>query len=46
MQSMFTYTKAAVARAMKVPELIFRAPREEEITWYQAREISGIWVVS
>src|SRR6202795_2167924 len=41
MQSMFSYTKAAMDRAMKVQEVILRAVAKK-ITWYQAAEILGI----
>src|SRR6202165_5731301 len=41
MQSMFSYTKAAMERAMKVQEVILRAVAKK-ITWYQAAEILGI----
>src|ERR1700687_2613912 len=41
MQSMFSYTKAAMERAMKVQEVILRAVAKK-ITWYQAAEIIGI----
>ena len=39
MQSMFSYRKAAVERAMKVQEVILRA-MAKKITWWQA----GGWV--
>ena len=38
---MVTYTQAAVARAMKVQEVILRA-MAKKITWWQAAEIIGI----
>jgi hypothetical protein len=38
---MFSYTKAAMERAMKVQEVILRAVAKK-ITWYQAAEILGI----
>jgi len=38
---MFSYTKAAMERAMKVQEVILRA-MARKITWYQAAEIIGI----
>jgi transposase len=41
MQSMFSYTKAAMERAMKVQEVILRA-LAKKITWWQAAEIIGI----
>ena len=41
MRSMFSYTKAAMERAMKVQEVILRA-MARKITWYQAAEIIGI----
>src|SRR6202166_4096722 len=41
MQSMFSYTKAAMERAMKVQEVILRAVAKK-ITWYQAADILGI----
>jgi transposase len=41
MQSMVSYTKAAMERAMKVQEVILRA-MAKKITWYQAAEIIGI----
>jgi transposase len=41
MQSMFSYSKAAVERAMKVQEVILRA-MAKKITWWQAAEIIGI----
>jgi transposase len=41
MESMFSYTKAAMERAMKVQEVILRA-MAKKITWYQAAEIIGI----
>jgi transposase len=41
MWSMFSYTKAAMERAMKVQEVILRA-MAKKITWYQAAEIIGI----
>jgi len=41
MQSMFSYPKAAMERAMKVQEVILRA-MAKKITWYQAAEIIGI----
>jgi transposase len=41
MQSMVSYTKAAVERAMKVQEVILRA-MAKKITWLQAAEIIGI----
>src|SRR6202795_80409 len=41
MQSMFSYTKAAMERAMKVQEVILRAVAKK-ITCYQAAEVLGI----
>src|SRR5258708_32854671 len=41
MQSMISYTKAAMERAMKVQEVILRA-MAKKITWWQAAEILGI----
>src|SRR5229473_3591349 len=41
MQSMFSYPKAAMERAMKVQEVILRA-MAKKITWWQAAEIIGI----
>jgi hypothetical protein len=41
MRSMFSYTKAAMERAMKVQEVILRA-MAKKITWWQAAEIMGI----
>ena len=41
MQSMVSYTKAAMERAMKVQEVILRA-MAKKITWWQAAEIIGI----
>jgi len=41
MAGMFSYTKAAMERAMKVQEVILRA-MARKITWYQAAEIIGI----
>src|SRR5579864_2956558 len=41
MRSMFSYTKAAMERAMKVQEVILRA-LAKKITWWQAAEIMGI----
>ena len=41
MAGMFSYTKAARGRAMKVQEVILRA-MAKKITWYQAAEIIGI----
>jgi len=41
MQGMFSYTKAAVERAMKVQEVILRA-LAKKITWWQAAEILGL----
>ena len=41
MESMFSYTRAAVERAMKVQEVILRA-MAKKITWWQAAEIIGI----
>src|ERR1035437_3410180 len=41
MRSMFSYTKAAMERAMKVQEVILRA-MAKQITWWQAAEIIGI----
>src|SRR5439155_8922471 len=41
MQSMFSYSKAAVERAMKVQEVILRA-MAKKITWWQAAEIIGV----
>jgi len=38
---MFSYTKAAMGRAMKVQEVILRA-MAKKITWWQAAEIIGI----
>jgi transposase len=40
MRSMFSYSKAAVERAMKVQEVILRA-LAKKITWFQAAEILG-----
>src|ERR1700736_910747 len=41
MQGMFSYTMAAMERAMKVQEVILRA-LAKRITWWQAAEIIGI----
>src|SRR5260370_7881007 len=41
MAGMFSYTKAAMERAMKVQEVILRA-MAKKITWWQAAEIIGI----
>ncbi len=41
MQSMVSYSKAAMERAMKVQEVILRAIAKK-ITWWQAAEIMGI----
>jgi hypothetical protein len=41
MQNMFSYTKAAMERAMKVQEVMLRA-WARKITWWQAAEIVGI----
>src|SRR6266513_2031491 len=41
MQSMVSYSKAAMERAMKVQEVILRA-MAKRITWWQAAEIMGI----
>jgi transposase len=41
MQSMISYTQAAMERAMKVQEVILRA-MAKKITWWQAAEIIGI----
>jgi hypothetical protein len=41
MQSMFSYRKAAMERAMKVQEVMLRA-WARKITWWQAAEIVGI----
>jgi hypothetical protein len=41
MASMFSYTQAAMERAMKVQEVILRA-MAKKITWWQAAEIIGI----
>jgi hypothetical protein len=41
MQGMFSYTKTAVERAMKVQEVILRA-LAKKITWWQAAEILGL----
>jgi hypothetical protein len=41
MEGMFSYTQAAVERAMKVQEVILRA-MAKKITWGQAAEIIGI----
>src|SRR5215813_221577 len=41
MPDMFSYSKAAVERAMKVPEVMLRA-WAKKITWWQAAEILGI----
>ena len=38
---MFSYSKAAMERAMKVQEVILRA-MAKKITWWQAAEIIGI----
>ena len=38
---MFSYTKAAMERAMKIQEVMLRA-MAKKITWYQAAEIIGI----
>src|ERR1700726_4678668 len=41
MQSMVSYSKAAMERAMKVQEVILRA-MAKKITWWQAAEVIGI----
>jgi transposase len=41
MEDMFSYTQAAMERAMKVQEVILRA-MAKKITWWQAAEIIGI----
>src|ERR1700758_439835 len=41
MLGMFSYSKAAVERAMKVQEVMMRA-WARKITWFQAAEILGI----
>jgi hypothetical protein len=41
MAGMFSYTRAAMERAMKVQEVILRA-MAKKITWWQAAEIIGI----
>src|SRR5467141_301132 len=41
MASMFSYSKAAMERAMKVQEVILRA-LAKKITWWQAAEIIGV----
>ncbi len=41
MRGMFSYSQAAVERAMKVQEVILRA-MAKKITWWQAAEIIGI----
>lgn len=41
MPGMFSYSKAAVERAMKVQEVMMRA-WAKKITWWQAAEILGI----
>jgi transposase len=41
MENMFSYTQAAMERAMKVQEVILRA-MGKKITWWQAAEIIGI----
>ena len=41
MFGMFSYSKAAVERAMKVQEVMLRA-WAKKITWWQAAEILGI----
>jgi transposase len=41
MQGMFSYSKAAVERAMKVQEVMLRA-WARKITWFQAAEIVGL----
>ena len=41
MRSMFSYSKTAVERAMKVQEVMMRA-WAKKITWWQAAEILGI----
>src|SRR5437764_10255175 len=41
MLRMFSYSKAAVERAMKIQEVILRA-LAKKITWWQAAEIIGI----
>src|SRR5438445_13833104 len=41
MRSMFSYTQAAMERAMKVQEVILRA-MAKRIRWWQAAEIMGI----
>ena len=40
MASMFSYSKAAMERAMKIQEVILRA-MAKKITWWQAAEILG-----
>jgi transposase len=40
MQGMFSYSKAAMERAMKIQEVILRA-MAKKITWWQAAEILG-----
>lgn len=40
MRSMFSYSKAAVERAMKIQEVLLRA-MARKITWWQAAEILG-----
>src|SRR6202011_5220891 len=41
MQSMVSYSKAAMERAMKIQEVILRG-MAKKITWWQAAEIIGI----
>src|SRR5437764_530645 len=41
MRSMFSYSKAAMERAMKVQEVILRA-MARKLSWWQAAEILGI----
>jgi len=41
MESMISYTQAAMERTMKVQEVILRAVAKK-ITWWQAAEIIGI----
>jgi transposase len=41
MEGMFSYTQAAMERAMKVQEVILRA-MAKKITWWQAAEILGL----
>ena len=40
MRSMFSYSKAAMERAMKIQEVLLRA-MARKITWFQAAEILG-----